>query len=96
MKTRASLRMILVAACLAGVTVVSTAHAQSSPQLVTNGPQTSSGDSDPDLGRLNVADSDRYEQMLRTNAAFRQQRMQRECGSIDDQSLRSQCLASFR
>ena len=66
------------------------------PQLVTNGPQANPGDSDARSGGRNVADSQRYEQTLHANAAYRQQRMQKECGSIEDQSLHEHCVASFR
>jgi hypothetical protein len=96
MKTPVNAKLTLVAACLAAMAALSIAHAQPAPQLVTNGPQVSPGDSVTGLGHRNVADSERYEKMLQANVAFRQQRMQKECGSIDDQNLHQQCLASFR
>src|SRR5262249_29544066 len=43
----------------------------------------------------NVIDSERYEQLLRTNPAFRRARMQKECGGITDLQLRQSCFASF-
>ena len=97
MRMHLSLGLVIAVACLTGMATVSTAHAQSTPQLVTNQPQVDTGDRTGNgAADRNVADSDRYERMLQANAAFRQQRMQRECGSIDDPSLREQCLASFR
>ena len=45
--------------------------------------------------RQNVIDSKRYEQLLRTNPAFRQARMRKECGPITDPQLHQSCLASF-
>ena len=43
----------------------------------------------------NVAESEQYERLLRTNPAFRRARMQKECGGITDPELRQSCLASF-
>lgn len=43
----------------------------------------------------NVRESEQYEQLICTNAAFRARRMQEECGSITDQQLHESCLASF-
>jgi hypothetical protein len=43
----------------------------------------------------NVVESKQYEQLLRTNPAFRQARMKKECGSITDPQLHQSCIASF-
>jgi hypothetical protein len=43
----------------------------------------------------NVIQSERYSQVLRTNPAFRNKRVQEECGPITDPGLRAQCVASF-
>jgi hypothetical protein len=45
--------------------------------------------------RQNVIESKQYEQALRTNPAFRQARMRRECGPITDPELHKSCPASF-
>jgi hypothetical protein len=45
--------------------------------------------------RRNVADSDRYEQLVHTNPAFRAARIQKECGSTTESDLYQQCVASF-
>jgi len=45
--------------------------------------------------RQNVADSDRYEQLVHTNPGFRATRIQKECGSITEPDLHQQCVASF-
>ena len=97
MKINSSLKLTLAAACLIGMAAVPVAHAQSAPQMITNGPQASAGDY-PDRGaaQRNEIGSERYERMLRDNAAFRERRMHKECGSIDDPSLHEQCAASFR
>jgi hypothetical protein len=46
--------------------------------------------------RMNVQQSAQYERALRTNKAFREKRMQQECGSIDDPALHASCIASFQ
>jgi hypothetical protein len=45
--------------------------------------------------RQNVADSDRYEQLVHTNPAFRAARIRQECGPITEPDLYQQCVASF-
>jgi hypothetical protein len=45
--------------------------------------------------RRNVAESYRYEQLVHTNPAFRQARIQKECGAINEPDLYQQCVASF-
>jgi hypothetical protein len=97
MKTHSSRKLALVVASLGWVIAIPTGFAQSQPpELVTNGPQTSPGDgSGNGAVRRNVADSQRYEQTLHANTAFRDQRQRKECGSIDDAKLHEQCVASF-
>jgi len=95
----------LLAACavvaLAGT--IPGAQAQMTPMpppshvdVYTNGPQATPGD-DPAQwsARKNVVESDRYEQMVHGNPAFRQARIKKECGSINEPSLYQQCVASF-
>ena len=43
----------------------------------------------------NVKQSQQYEQVLRSNPAFRAKRMQQECGPITDPQLHESCVASF-
>ena len=51
----------------------------------------------PDPGAAaNLRQSQEYEQMLRSNAAFRAKRMQLECGTITDPELQASCVASFQ
>ena len=51
----------------------------------------------PDPGAAaNVRQSQQYEQMLRSNPAFRAKRMQLECGTITDAELQGSCVASFQ
>ena len=94
MKTVASLA--LAAACVFSISALP-AHAQyASPTVVTNGPQTDPGDVSPSWSaRQNVIESQRYERLLQTRPAFRQARMQKECGPITDPQLHADCLASF-
>jgi hypothetical protein len=50
----------------------------------------------PDPGAAaNVRQSERYDQMLRSNPSFRAKRMQQECGPVTDPELHQQCIASF-
>ena len=66
------------------------------PQEVANPPQTSPGDFGPDrAARQNILASHRYDQLLKTNRAFRERRKVKECGPIADPDLHSSCLASF-
>lgn len=65
-------------------------------ELVTNGPQASPGDNGNWSARRNVAESGQYEHLLRANPGFRQARMHKECGPIDDPGMRQQCMATFR
>ncbi len=66
-------------------------------QVVTNGPQTSPGDTSPSWSaQRNVAESAQYDRLLETNPAFRGARIRRECGPITDPTLRANCEASFR
>lgn len=43
----------------------------------------------------NVIQSKQYEHLLRTNPAFRETRMRKECGSITEPQLHQSCIASF-
>ncbi len=101
MKTR--YRLVAAVAFSVGVLTaigaMPTAYAQagaSGVELVTNGPQVNAGDrSGSWSAQGNVRDSQRYEGLVQTNRAFRANRMQKECGPIDDQQLRADCVASF-
>ena len=80
------------------MTAVPAAHAQGagSTVVVTNGPQTSPGDASRTWSpRRNVIDSQNYDRLLETDPAFRQARIRKECGPINDPQLRSSCIASF-
>jgi hypothetical protein len=66
------------------------------PQVVTNGPQTNPGDVSPNWSaRQNVIESERYDRLLETNAAFRRAREAKECGPVTDPQLHANCLATF-
>jgi hypothetical protein len=80
------------------ITAVTAAHAQGTGRavMVTNGPQTNPGDVSPAWSaRRNVIESRNYDRLLETDAAFRQARMRKECGPINDPQLRASCIASF-
>ena len=85
-------------ALLATIVTIPTVHAQQARPtvVVKHRPIVSQGDvSESWDARQNVIDIKRYEQLLRTNPAFRQARMRKECGSITDPQLHQSCLASF-
>jgi hypothetical protein len=44
----------------------------------------------------NVRESEQYTQLLRSSPTFRAQRMQLECGPINDPELLASCVASFQ
>jgi hypothetical protein len=83
---------------LAAIATTSVAYAQRTRPtvVVKHRPISSQGDvSDSRSARQNVIESKQYEQALRTNAAFRQARVRRECGPITDPELHKSCLPSF-
>jgi len=80
------------------ITTVPTAHAQGAGRgvVVTNGPQTDPGDVSPTWSaRQNVIDSKNYDRVLESDSAFRQTRIRKECGPINDPQLHASCIASF-
>jgi hypothetical protein len=90
--------LAMAAACLAAVATVAASHAATQRQTVTvkHAPITSPGDvSGSWSAQQNVIESKQYEQLLRTNPAFRQARMRKECGPITDPQLHQSCIASF-
>jgi hypothetical protein len=94
MKLRIVTSLAFAAACLTAVGSMPAAQAQE--QVVTNGPQVSPGDNSPSWSaRRNVIESQRYDRLLQTNRAFREARMQKECGPINDPQLHASCVASF-
>jgi len=102
MLLKSATSLAFATACLTAVATLP-AHAQMAApgapgtEVVTNGPQTNSGDMSPSWSaRRNVIESQHYDRLLETNRGFRQARMRKECGPITDPELRQQCLASFR
>jgi curli biogenesis system outer membrane secretion channel CsgG len=93
-----AMTLAMAAVCLAAVATTPAAHAQAQRRTVTvkHAPITNPGDvSETWDTRHNVIESKQYEQLLRTNPAFRRARMQKECGGITLPELRESCLASF-
>jgi hypothetical protein len=43
----------------------------------------------------NVRDSERYEAVVHANSSFRANRINKECGPINDPQLHANCVASF-
>lgn len=86
----------IAAACLAATVPASYAATQRHTVTVKHAPIVSPGDvSESWSPQQNVIESKQYENLLRTNPAFRQARMRKECGPITDPQLRESCLASF-
>jgi len=93
-----ALSLAVGVALLATIVTASMVHAQQARPtvVVKHRPIVSQGEvSESWDARQNVIDSKRYEQLLRTNPAFRRERMRIECGSITDPQLHQSCIASF-
>ncbi len=92
---------LAVAGTILGLTgITPSAQAQIAPparvDIYTNMPQVDPGDDPANWSaRQNVADSQRYEHLTRTNPTFRAARIQKECGPISEPGLHQQCVASF-
>ena len=71
----------LVPGCLAAVVMIGANLALAAP------PSESS--------EQNLRESEQYERLLCTNAAFRQKRIAQECGPVTDPQLHQNCVASF-
>ena len=98
MVTNTATTLAMAAVCLVAMATVPTSHAATQRHTVTvkHAPIVSPGDvSESWSPQQNVIESKQYEQLLRTNPAFRQARMRKECGPITDPQLRESCLASF-
>lgn len=76
---------ILPAALAVLFLIAPTGIAAAQAPLPTNNPEA----------LANVRASQQYSAVLRSNSAFRQKRMQEECGPITDPQLHAQCLSSF-
>ena len=90
--------LAMAAVCLVTMAMVPASHAATQRHTVTvkHAPIVSPGDvSGSWSAQQNVIESKQYEQLLRRNPAFRQARMNKECGPITDPQLRQSCLASF-
>jgi hypothetical protein len=93
-----AMTLAMAAACLAAIAITPAAQAQAQRRTVTvkHAPVVNPGDvSESWSARENVIESKQYERLLQTYPAFRQARMQRECGPISDPQLHASCLASF-
>ena len=84
------------AAFLTAFATMPTVRYTSGTQVITNGPQTNPGDrSGSWSAQQNVRDSERYEAVVHANGSFRANRVQKECGPINDPQLHANCVASF-
>jgi hypothetical protein len=98
-KYKVMTRLAVLVAFLTAIATMATAQAQmytSGTQVITNGPQPNPGDrSGSWSAQQNVRDSERYEAVVHANSSFRANRVQRECGPINDPQLHANCVASF-
>jgi hypothetical protein len=91
-------RLAFAVACVTSIVAMPAAKAQMTgypggTEVVTNGPQ---GSTPPNWSpQQNVMQSRQYDQLLETNRAFRQSRIQKECGPVTDPQLHASCVASF-
>jgi hypothetical protein len=93
-----AMSLAMAAVCFMAIAAVSASHAAAQGHTVTvkHAPVASAGDASGSWSaEQNVIQSKQYEQLLRTNPAFRKARMQKECSSINDPQLHQSCLASF-
>ena len=96
MTNKTVMSLAFAAGCALAFGAMPAANAQYyNPQVVTNGPQASRGDFGDWSARRNVIESAHYDRLLQTNMGFRQARMRKECGPINDPQLHDQCMASF-
>jgi hypothetical protein len=79
------MRKHLLAVVAAGLVATTAGLAAAQAPLPTNNPEA----------LANVKASRQYSAVIRSNAAFRQKRMQIECGPITDPQLHASCIASF-
>jgi hypothetical protein len=90
--------LAMAAICLATIATIPAGSAAAQRRAVTvkHAPIVNPGDvSESWSARRNIIESKQYEQMLRANPAFRQARMKKECGPINDPQLHQSCIASF-
>ena len=96
MMIKTGIAFAVVVTCLASIVTTPSADAQTARRTVTVKHPPIANPKHPSWSaQQNIIDSKRYEQMLRTNPAFRKARMQKECGGITIPELRESCLASF-
>jgi hypothetical protein len=79
------MRKHLLAMVAASLVATTAGLAAAQAPLPTNNPEA----------LANVKASRQYSAVIRSNAAFRQKRMQIECGPITDPQLHASCIASF-
>ena len=72
----------LLPGCLAAILMIAASAALAAPRS--------------DSAESNVRESQQYEQLLCTNAAFRNKRIAQECGPLTDRMLHENCVASFQ
>ena len=98
MAIHTAMSFAMAAVCFVAIATLSASYAAAQGQTVKvkHAPITNPGDVSGSWSpQRNVIESKQYEQLLRTNPAFRKARMQKECGSINDPQLHQSCITSF-
>jgi len=72
----------LLPGCLAAILTIAAGAALAAPRS--------------DSAEQNVRESQQYEQLLCTNAAFRNKRIAQECGQLQGSQFYESCVASFQ
>ena len=72
----------LLPVCLAAILMIAASAALAAPRS--------------DSAESNVRESQQYEQLLCTNAAFRNKRIAQECGPLQGSQFYESCVASFQ
>jgi hypothetical protein len=87
-------------ACLIVLATAPSARAEMNAngvEVITNGPQLNPGDrSGAPVAQQNVRASGQYDTLVGSNPNFRTERERKECGPIDDATMRADCIATFR
>jgi hypothetical protein len=79
--------MVMAAAGMAGAQAPTT-----SPPFPASAPMPTNNAE----AMANVRGAKQYNAVMRSNSAFRQKRIQQECGPITDPQLHASCIASFQ
>ena len=87
--------LALVAGCTIALAVPAAQAQTIDTQVLMNAPRVNPGDRTGWMAGDNNLESAQYERLMQNSPAFRQSRMQKECGPITDLQLRLNCIDSL-